>query len=807
MPSRFQYPATKTMFDFRRRLIALPICGIAIAFCMSPAASGEEQSDTQISAADRQFFEAKIRPVLVKHCYGCHSADAKEVGGKLLLDTRESLFRGGQSGPAVVPGDPDKSLLVQAVRYEGLEMPPEQPLPEAAIHDLVTWVKQGVPDPRTAEAAVDGGSEAESKPTDPSLWSFQPVENPPLPKVTNQAWCFDPLDHFVLAKLESAGLAAADDAEPAVLLRRLFHDLVGLPPSMTQVQAFVAAYQQDRRQAVAQWVEKLLAMPQFGERWGRHWLDVARYGESNGNDGLGRNPTFPHAWRYRDYVIDAFNRDVPYDRFLTEQIAGDLLPAASAAERDRQLIATGFLALCAKPAKAMNANFDMDVVDDQINVVSTAVMGLSVACARCHDHKHDPIPTRDYYALAGIFKSSETLWGAAANERLTAPPTSLHELATAEVFTPPTAHDASDDSAGSDGKAPAKPQEKSAKSPAKALAMGVRDREKPADCKIHVKGESSSLGPVVPRGFLSACDVGGDSPPINAKQSGRLELATWLTSGRHPQTARVLVNRVWLHLFGQAIVDTPDDFGVYGSRPTHPGLLDHLACRLVDEGWSVKRLIRAIVLSRTYQLSSQASGELRDADPENRLAGRHNRRRMDAESLRDSILLVSGQLDLQPGQGSAVAHLDVLVNKHGSLHQPSNHRSVYLCMLRNSPPAELAAFDLPDGVTVAGKRDETTLPTHALYLINSPFLVQQAEFFARRMLAAEAEDAARVRWAFHRALNREPSDGEMRGAIELVRAIDADLLSHCADAELRSASAWAALCQAILASNEFRYVD
>ena len=374
------------------------------------------------------LFERKIRPVLVEHCYECHATGAKELGGKLLLDSREGIIRGGESGPALVAGKPEDSLIMQALRWQNeLEMPPENPLPETVVYDFVEWIRLGALDPRTGhrneprKEAVIGNDAA-------ALWSFQPITNPSFPSILDADWPRTDMDRFVLARLEAEGHRPVGDASAEVLVRRLYFDLVGLAPKMDEVREFISAYEREGQEAVAELVERLLESQQFGERWGRHWLDVARFGESNGNDGLGRNSTFPHAWRYRDYVIQALNDDVSYDRFLKEQIAGDLLPVTTAKERNRNLIATGFLALGAKPAVAMNQDFAMDVVDDQIDVVSTAVMGLSVSCARCHDHKHDPISTRDYYALAGIFTSTETLWGKAGNEKLTAPPTPLHEL-------------------------------------------------------------------------------------------------------------------------------------------------------------------------------------------------------------------------------------------------------------------------------------------------------------------------------------------------------------------------------------------
>lgn len=974
--------------------------------------SGRVHGD-EISPEDRNFFESKIRPVLVKHCYECHSAESKELGGKLSLDNQAGMLKGGESGASLIPGKPEESLLVQSLRYASLEMPPTAPLPEATINDFVEWIKRGAPDPRVGHETQDLLAAYDPE----SLWSFHPRQSPHIPAVQQSDWPRDPIDHFILSRIEHEQLSPTSDASPRTLVRRLYFDLIGLPPTAEQVDAFVSAYQQSGQQAIENLVDELLARPQFGERWGRHWLDVARYGESNGNDGLGRNATFPHAWRYRDYVIDSFNRDLPYDRFLIEQIAGDLLPASSAEERNRQLVATGFLAIGSKPAAAMNTNFAMDIVDDQINAVCTSILGLSVACARCHDHKHDPIPTRDYYAMAGIFSSTETLYGAAANEKLTAPPTELHQLQSAynpaaatsdrSRLTLPEDYSASidqlqpllhftldsapaelhplpekvsfskDEFAKLDattisGKLPsaepsysvsfwfkndtpndkrvitaylfsraelgnkslpgdhigiggthdksrtgklfvfngndpktkksvagtstvqpgtwnhlvfvreknrvklflnggdipevdteitatfgesldyclanrsdnftplegnlaefaffpraltdaeaillhtASGQPKQAQSI--GVAMGVREKEQPADCKIHINGEGKTLGEVIPRGFLTAF---GQVPAptkskafapeisVSADASGRMELAQWLTHPDHPLTSRVIANRVWLSLFGQGIVSTPDDFGVYGARPTHPELLDHLAERFIQDGWSTKRFIRTLVLTRTYQLDSWSDSKLREADPDNKLFARHPRRRLDAESLRDAILQASGELDLNPGQGSAVDELDILLKSANEqeidLHPPSSHRSVYLCMLRHSPPPELAAFDLPDGVTVTGQRNVTTLPSQSLFLLNSPFVIEQSELLADHILKRpDLTDSERIQFIFRQILSRNPDAQEIQQVQQYLQSMTLALSSTAADARRAS---WASLCQSLLTTNEFRYLD
>ncbi len=746
-------------------------------------------SATEMTAEQRSFFESKIRPVLVKQCYECHSTDAKKIGGKLLLDAPSEMIAGGESGPSLIPGKPDESLIIQALRYDGLEMPPKKPLPESVIADFMTWVKLGAPDPRedlpkTAKTA--------NKPAQEPLWSLQPVAAPKPPVVKDKAWPRDAIDSFVLAKIEAKGLKPAAEADRRTLLRRLSFDLIGLPPSSDQSDT----------SDLSDYVDSLLASPHFGERWGRHWLDVARYAESNGNDGLSRNPSFPHAWRYRDYVISAFNEDMPYDRFITEQIAGDLLPAESDAQRDRQFVATAFLALSAKPAKAMNDNFEMDVVADQIGVIGSGIMALSVGCARCHDHKTDPIPTRDYYALAGIFKSTETMWGAAAHQGLTAPQTALHELKAA-AFSKPRVEIEKIILDNPPRRAPSKPSFKYAADA--RLAMGVREAKTIVDCKLNIDGESKKLGPAIPRGFLSVCGDATLKP--DAKQSGRLQLAQWLASPKHPLTARVIVNRVWQHLFGEGLVRTLNDFGAYGEKPTHPELLDHLATQFMREGWSIKRLIRSIVLSRTYQLGSGCDDSLRTTDPDNALFTRHNRRRLDAEAVRDAMLVAAGNLDAQPARGSLIQGRDVLINELPPLHQPSAHRSIYLLMLRNSMPPELTPFNLPDATAVTGKRDDATLATQSLYLLNNEFLVGQSRSFAERVQKASDDDAARIQFAYRQAFGRAASTVETQRAHDFIREAGLMLASSENDENKRLSDVWAAFCQALLASNELRYVD
>ena len=741
-----------------------------------------------------EHFEKKIRPLLVKHCYGCHSADADELGGKLALDTTEGIKAGGETGRLFVAKNVEESLIIQAIKYQGLEMPPEQPLSEAEIHEFEQWINKGgfVPETKAKIVAKD------TPPTKSDHWSFQKEVMPELPNVKQPGWVKEPLDRFILSRMTSAGFSPAPRATPRILIRRLYLDLHGLLPSDAEITNYVKECEIDHQAATEKLVEKLLASPHFGERWGRHWLDVARYAESNGNDGLGRNHTFPHAWRYRDYVINAFNDDRPYNVFVTEQIAGDLLKSKDPELHDRQIIATGFLAMTAKPAKAMNNNFEMDVVADQLDVVGKGFLGLSIGCARCHDHKFDPIPTREYYAMAGFFTNCDTLWGPAANEKLTAPPTDLHVLKATPKNLPPKGFVETvlviESATGIPKKVP-----KSKWAPGTPLAMGVKDKKKIQNCKINIKGNAKKTGGEVPRGFLTACSLECPDIKIDNKSSGRLQLAKWITHPQHPLTSRVFVNRVWLHLLGNGIVQTPDDFGVYGYKPTHPELLDYLSLCFKREGWSVKKLIRHIVLSSTYQQESQYAGVAVEKDPQNLYYARYLHHRMDAETIRDCMLQACGELDLDPRKGSLIQHRDILMNLAGNLHEPDNHRSIYLCYLRNSMPPELTAFDLPEFTSTVGKRSETTLPNQALYLFNNKFLLSLSESYARKTLLMEQNAEDRIRLAFLQIMQREPSAEELYEGLKLINQLT--------EIEKSSLKAWAGFTQGLLMTNEFRYVD
>jgi len=828
--------------------------------------------------AQTDFFETKVRPILVNHCYACHSADTKPAGG-LRLDDRNGAFKGGQSGPAVVPGDPQKSLLLQRVRHEDPKrrMPKEgDALSAAQIADLTTWIKDGAAWPVEKLPANLGHAEAAYERIRTHHWALQPVTDAKVPAVARKSWPATDVDRFILAKLEEKKLAPVPDASPLVLIRRVTYDLTGLPPTPAEIDAYI----KDRSPgAYPRLVDRLLASPRFGERWGRHWLDVARYGESSGPS---RNIPYPHAWRYRDYVIDAVNRDVPYDRFLQEQLAGDLLPAATTADRDRQLIATGFLALGPKDVnQRFVERFIMDNVAEQIDTLTRSTLALTVGCARCHDHKFDPIPTADYYALAGILTSTDDAAGVRSkmggagldyyNPKMLVqlasyvPPAKTEEVLKleAEVKTAQTEWEAIRGTPeglalGPNGKPKQQPYRlKFERLQAQLLGLtdpaahgyaihGLREGKSIADTSIRIRGEAERIGPTVPRGFLTAFTVPG-APAINRAQSGRLELAQWLTSPQNPLTSRVIVNRVWQHLFGQGIVSTVDNFGTTGDQPSHPELLDHLATQFMREGWSVKTLVRELVLSRTYRLSSQAMVSYREIDPANHLLWRHSPRRLDAEEMRDSILATAGVLQLQKPSSTPAQQLKMIEMRDNgpqslTIHEAADRstvRSVYLPLLRGVTPGALAAFDPVSQTMVTGQRDSTTVPTQALFLLNSSFVRQQSLALADRLLSERnAGDAVRLREAYRLTVGRLPNPHEVARAqsflaqysasyhaaspasapvtvvakpVPAVEGDDMDRTEYMPSETIvqpgsPQAAAWMSFVQALYASAEFRFV-
>ncbi|MEZ5299414.1 MAG: PSD1 and planctomycete cytochrome C domain-containing protein [Verrucomicrobiales bacterium] len=786
------------------------------------------------SAKETAFFENKIRPLLAEHCYKCHSADEKVKGG-LLLDSKAGWEAGGDSGDAIEPGNPGDSLLIKAVLHTDpdLQMPPKYKLADAEIEALTAWVKMGAPDPRTGDSgAVKQASEIDIA-AGKQFWAFQPVKRVTAPQPKDAAWAKSDIDRHLKADAEARGLQVAGDANRWELIRRATFDLTGLPPSPEDIAAFVKDPASDD-DAFAKVVDRLLKSPQFGERWGRHWLDVVRYAESMGRT---RNVPFPFAWRFRDYVIDSFNADKPFNRFLGEQIAGDLLPHNTPAQRDEQIVATGFLALGSMDLNERDAaQFKMDQVDEQIDVTTRAFMAMTVGCARCHDHKFDPVAQEDYYALAGIFKSTEALSGT-KNKGGGGNYYQPQFLATLSEGDSKNAEEEAQKEAAAqrkklqnqiaeikrqlgDKKKSADQQQlrkrlkrlnqelssMGANAGKQNLAMAAEDAKNVSDCKLCVRGDPHNLGEAVPRGFLRVAHYGGE-PDIPTGASGRLELAKWLASPEHPLTARVMANRVWQHLFGRGIVATVDNFGETGERPVNPALLDHLAVRFVEGGWSVKSLVREIMLSRAYRLSSGDVAANAAIDPGNDHFWRQNPRRLEVEAIRDSLLAIGGTLTLERPHGSPVQRARKgEIGKGGGEKADERidapFRSVYFPVIRSGLPEMFESFDFPEPSQVIGKRDVTTVSTQALFFMNSDLVREQANGAAKALLARAGLDPnARIHHTYAHALGRRPSAAEQNQAA-------AYLQNFLREAKDKSAEqdAWSNLFQALFASAEFRYV-
>ena len=947
--------------------VVTPIVAALSAVCAASAAGPD--------AGSFEFFEKRVRPVLAERCYECHG-EKKQKGG-LRLDSAAAVTRGGDSGPVLVPGKPSDSLLIKGITWSepDFQMPPKNKLSDSEIAALTEWVKLGAPDPRTnpAPSVVDSKSTTAS-----NHWAYQPLKKVAPPQTKNLSWPRTDIDRFILANLEAKLIRPNAEADRATLIRRAYYDLIGLPPTPEQVDEFV----KDKSPgAFAKVVDGLLASPQFAERWGRHWLDVVRYAESVTLRGF----VFKEAWRYRDYVIDAFNSDMPFDDFIREQIAGDLLSSSTLSEKRRRMIATTFLALGNTNLEEQDkAQLRMDIVDEQLDTIGKAFLAQTIGCARCHDHKFDPIPTRDYYAMAGVLRNTKTVTNAnvsgwienplpvepqqeaifAAHEKQIA---ALHsELKAAKEAAKALAGKSSDpksardlkpavivatelpgivvDSAqakavgewkhsqfskhyigdgyvhddlkgkgektltfqpdlkkagryevrfayqhgtsratnvpvtvfhadgettvyvneqeapvldgrfvslgqfrfegngfgyalvsnegtvghvtadavqflpaemvevaiatGDSGKTPAKKQGATTQlkaledklkklqetGPKRPLVMSVREEEKIEDTFVHVRGSVHNPGAKVPRGFLQVATL--SAPPIVAeKQSGRREFSDWIASPSNPLTARVMANRVWHWLFGSGLVRTTDNFGTTGETPSHPELLDHLAVQFIEQDWSVKKLVREIMLSRTYQSSSEAKHDSLAAplpDPENRLLWRANRRRLDAESIRDTMLFVSGQLSEERGGPSFKPG----ISADYGFQYTGARRSVYVPAFRNALPEIFEAFDFADPSVVTGVRNVSTVAPQALFLMNHPFVREQAKFAAERLAAEKLKsDDARLERAYQLVLGRSPSAGEIAVAKKLL------------EKETKSIEAWTDLFHSLFASADFRYVN
>lgn len=805
------------------------------------------------------FYEREVLPILQRNCFECHSHDSGKAKGGLVLDSRAAILSGGDSGPALVPGDPDKSLLIQAVLYKNpdLQMPPKTRLEEKQIGILTTWIKNGA---TTVDAQNDKGLVSkfdfgQIKQSSQLHWAFQPLAKPAAPASDRPD--LTEIDRFIWRKQSEAGIEAVGPANRRTLARRLYFDLIGLPPTPEEVEAFV---KDPSERAVETLVDRLLRLPEFGERWGRYWLDVARYADSNGG-GSESNNTHDDAWRYRDYVITAFGQDKPFDQFVFEQIAGDLLEWTSEEQRRAQLIATGFLLLGPKAFGTGDwEQFRLDTIDEQLDTIGKTFLGLAIGCARCHDHKFDPISTRDYYSMAGVLASTFSVerqkgwrqgrtWSKAElpiDADLAAALKESHQYKLDHAAdAKPSAEcavelaknrleDLKEKKAEAKAIAEAEKALAAAKralensgSIAKVLpivspvptAMAVRDETKPVDEAIRIRGVPKSKGEVVPRGVLTLFGTGDSSFTAPANSSGRLQLARWLTDadrGAGRLVARVFVNRVWGHLIGRPIVESPDNFGLTGQPPTHPQLLDYLAASFVEDGWSLKRLVRRIALTRVYQLASADSERGLASDPGNQLLWRHQVRRLDAEAIRDALLSISGQLDRTRG-GLTLQHQGLISfrSDYVTLETPSPYfrRTVYLPLLRDAIGLNeyadeamglLETFDFADMNLVTGQRNSTTVPTQALFLMNSPFMQEQSRALAKRLIEKSRSAAARVEHLFLLAYGRQPNNQELLTSLDYLFRFgeldDKDTSDH-------KIEPWASLCQAIIGSNEFLFLN
>ncbi|WP_435016446.1 PSD1 and planctomycete cytochrome C domain-containing protein [Tundrisphaera sp. TA3] len=782
-------------------------CALALMASRSGAAEGP----------GHEFFETKIRPVLVEKCYQCHAAGPKKAKGGLLLDSSAGIRAGGDSGMAVVAGHVDDSLLVEAIAHgDGVSpMPPDSKLPDRVVDDFRAWIAGGAPMPDHGATAGDikpqkGIDLAEGR----RFWSFLPAVEQALPNVSDPAWTRNRIDRFVLKKLDDKGMRPTAEADRRTLIRRVTFDLTGLPPTPEEADAFAADADPA---AYEKLVDRLLASPRYGERWGRLWLDVARYAEDNPTgEATCKPPRNPHT--YRDWVIKAINDDLPYDEFVRRQLAADLMPGLPRSE----VAATGFLGLAPVYHKEPKLSAEVigtiiaDEWDEKVDTVSRGILGLTVACARCHDHKFDPIAAADYYALAGVMASTQmverplaeadpAVVEALANHRdrqvhlelkrgflqeqkkgaerdktdpsgfarqLDEVEKELKALKDAPKFDGPTAPAVRDAGLWVDGSDPS------------WTAIDYRPGQ-PRDLPLFVRGSISNPGPIVPRRFLSVLSP-GDPAPFGSEDSGRLDLADRIFGDAASLAARVIVNRVWGWHFGTGIVSTPSNFGKLGDAPTHPELLDDLAARFIASGWSLKWLHREIVASATYRHGSKVDAATVAADPGNRWLGRGHRRRLDVESWHDAILQATGMLDTTMGGPSDSLDRSI-----------SYRRAVYGKVSRQRQADLLKLFDFPDPTRHGESRDQTTTPLQQLYFLNSPFLLSQADALAGKALDGDRTAEDRVRFLYRRILLRTPNEAELGRSVAFVEE----------NGGVPDRRAWELLTQVLLIGNEALFVD
>ena len=762
------------------------------------------------SADEVEYFEKKIRPLLVNRCGSCHSSQAKSVHGGLKLDSATDLFAGGDSGAVVVPGKPEESLLILAVRYDeeaSVQMPPKGQLPDHEIVELTKWVSRGAPYPHDSPTGIDPTRNVDWE-SARDFWSFQPVTEQALPAVHRVEWPRQRLDQFVLAVMENQGLSPSPEADRATLLRRLSFTLIGLPPTPQEVNAFLSDGQPD---AWKRQVERLLASPHFGERWARVWLDLARYTDKTASwlKSTGQ------AYRYRDWVVQAMNDDMPYDAFVHRQLATDLMAGTSPDD----FVALGFLGLSPNYWKELLLPSEIikvivaDEWEERVDAVSRTFLGLTVACARCHDHKFDPVTMEDYYALAGVFASCRIAERPVISEKLFAPVRQARQkVARLE------------DKISALKKQKSVPQEEVDRQTAQIadiknstphynvpMVPGVVEesvfverrgktaqegtklvyRPKPNDLHLFIRGNPNRLGDVVPRRFLRVLTRAESKPFRNG--SGRLELAQAITTEAASLAARVIVNRIWLTHFGRGLVNTTSNFGQSGERPTHPKLLDDLAARFISGGWSLRQLHREILLSAAWRQSSVRDDRGREHDPGNRWLSGMKQRRLEVEAWRDAMLAVTGELDFTLGGPSVL------------LADPDNYRrTIYGTIHRREMSTMLLTHDFPDPTAHSPQRVETTTPLQALFALNAPFVLDRSAALVQRLTEELPDDVAdteinseRIRRAYNLLYARDPVLDEIETGLDWL---------HGSAGKTRT-DAWKQYAQVLLLSNEFLYVE
>ena len=764
-----------------------------------------------------KFFEENIKPVLTTQCYSCHSSNSKDVKGGLSVDTRQGILNGGDSGPSVVPGKIDESLLLDYI--ESGDMPPDNPLSEEVVDNFRQWIKMGMPDPRYKHE-----NRAVELRQARNFWAFKKVTRPPVAKYDDGT----EIDAILNLEIEKHKLKPVEAADDYTIMRRLYFDLIGLPPSIEQIKGYIDDTSEDKYERL---VDSLLQDEGFGEKWGRHWLDVARYAESSGQD---RNLISPYAWRYRDYVIDSFNQDKPYDQFITEQIAGDLLPHKSYEEYNNNRIATGFLTIGTKNIQAQTRQFEADRNDDQIDAITRGFLGMTLSCARCHDHKFDPFSQQDYYGVAGVFNNTRNMDGLYRGNNNTGYLGDYEYLVTEETedlykkkkikewfllcdiknleaqiesiktWNKRVTEQQLDRELGRRQKELDKAKAELSDEYLKYLehlqpVMSVKDKEKMTEVKLAIRGEVNNLGDEVPRRLP---EIFSDRPNLNFDNtSGRYELAEWITHKTNPLTYRVHVNRVWRHLFGKGILDSFDNFGILGGEPTNLKLMNYLSTKFVTGRLSNKRLIKTIVMSNAYRRSSNFDKNNYEIDPDNVYFWRMNEKRLEAEQIRDSLLFVSGKLD---GSHKNISDFQTDIrrpSKELSRYIASTTaRSIYIPSLRDNKIEVLDIFDRPDNSLLNAERSVTTVSTQALFLMNNPKIIALAKEQADKLLERNKKMGKtmpkilyrnNVNEIFLKFLGRPPDETELEASIDFIEKDNTKLAN---------------LIQILICTGEFRNV-